>query len=148
MSSLKDRRGGRRGKEPPRYITIAFCCNDPCNGNFADRCEGITFPSLALELQASRQAPVLRLVEPGIVLSGKHWPVVGQISWYGNWCWEAFRMQPGVATDFLIWLRKRRAYHSDGGWDELHDWYADPEKTVEPARLRALLIEAQREDRV
>lgn len=149
MSSLKSRRGGRRTTPPPRYITIAFYCNDPCNGNFADRCEAITLPSLALELQASgHRSPKLRLVEPGIVLSGKHWPVVGHISWYGNWCWEAFRMQPDVATDFLIWLRERRAFHSDGGWDELHDWFGDPEKSIERARLRALLIEAQREDRV
>lgn len=144
MSSLKD----RRGKVPPLYITIAFHCNHPRNGLFTGLCEAINFPSLALELQGSRGSSKLRPVDFGIVLRGKSWPVVGQINWYGNWCWEAFRMQPGVATDFLIWLRKRQAFTSNGGWDELHDWYADPDKTIEPARLRALLIEAQREDRV
>ena len=147
MSSLKSRRGGRRAR-PPLYITIALYCNDHRNGAFAHCCEAITFPSLALELVASRRAPRLRLVENGIVLSGKSWPVVGQINWYGNWCWDGFRMLTAVATDFLIWLRERRAYHSDGGWDELHDWYVDPDKSIERARLRALLIEAQREDRV
>ena len=148
MSSLKSRRGGRRHEQASHYITIALYCNDYRNGAFAHCCEAITFPSLALELHASRQAPRLRLGENGIVLSGKHWPVVGQINWYGNWCWDAFRMQPLIAVNFLIWLRERRAYHSDGGWEELHDWYVDPDKSIETARLRALLIEAQKEDRV
>jgi hypothetical protein len=106
----------------PDLIRIDMACNDPDNGLFAGRVAMIHLPDQLLELTANewnilsfRGCPRLR-EEPGaIILSGKRWPIVRAKEWYGNWCWNAYWMQPQAAKQFLVWLHGRGLFHCETG---------------------------------
>jgi hypothetical protein len=102
-------------------IRIDFACNDPDNGNFAGRVAQIHVGD-ALELVARNWnilsfngCPRFRVDRRFIVLSGKRWPIVQSVDWYGNWCWNAYWFEPDVAADFLVWLRGRDLFQCEGG---------------------------------
>ena len=147
MSDLSKRRRARRWKPKPTAIIIAFCCNDPDTGNFTGGCTSISFPSESLELTSWGCSRRLRTESDSIILSGKRWPVVDHRYGVGNWCWDGYWLKPRTATEFLLWLRERRLFETDGGWPELADWYEGEGPRVSLELLEQQLCRAQREHR-
>lgn len=145
MSDLTRRKKGRRWQPKPSKVLIGFAVNDPDNGLATDECMAVDFPSTFLELASNGVPRRFHTTEDSIILSGKRWPVIDWINWYGNWCWDAYWMRPDVAARFLMWLRKRDLFDAEGGWEEIGDWWDGdgPEFTLED--LEAKLIEAQME---
>jgi len=89
---------------------IDLCCNDPDNGNFAGYVSAIHVGDLELMSHRwwmSRPGPRLRVEADHFILSGKRWPYLRAKEWYGNWCWDAYWVEPAVCADFLIWLHGR-----------------------------------------
>ena len=91
---------------------IELCCNDGDNGAFTGFASAIHVGDLELISRrwhhASRPGPRLRIEADRFVLAGKAWPYERMKSYFGNWCWEAFWVEPDVCADFLIWLHGRR----------------------------------------
>jgi hypothetical protein len=92
---------------------IELCCNDPDNGNFAGAVSAIQVGDL--ELMSKRwwltpSGPRLRVEADRFILAGKSWPYERGKEWYGNWCWDAYWVQPEICADFLIWLHGRKLF--------------------------------------
>lgn len=121
-------------------VRIDFCCNDPDNGLFAHAVCQIQLPDQLLELVAKqwsitsfRGCPRFAEVPGGIRLSGKRWPIVRSIEWYGNWCWNAYWMKDQVARQFLMWLHRRRLFQCECGEERLANlWELDMPLDLEP----------------
>lgn len=146
MSTLKNRKRGRRWEPPPRRIWISLACNHPENGCFSGWVEAISFPSEFLELETYFRPRRLRDEGDHIVLSGKRWPVLGSKGYYGNWCWDAYFFEPRVAVAFLQWLRQRQLFCAGMGWSEVFEWFKG-ERELDPEALRHLLFEAEKDRR-
>ena len=98
---------------------IDLCCNDPDNGDFAGFVSAVQVGDLELMSnqwwRASRPGPRLRVEGQRFILAGKSWPFAESKSWYGNWCWDAFWVEPSVCADFLIWLHGSRLMQVEAG---------------------------------
>lgn len=95
---------------------IELCCNDPDNGNFAGRVSAITIGDLELmswRWHLTPPGPRLRVDTDRFILAGKPWPYLRSKEWFGNWCWDAFYVEPKVSADFLIWLHGRKLFSVD-----------------------------------
>jgi hypothetical protein len=95
---------------------IAFCCNDPDNGCFTGFVSAIQVGDLELMSRRwwlSKPGPRLRIKDGRFTLAGKAWPFVASKSYYGNWCWDAYWVEPEVCADFLIWLHGRQLFDVD-----------------------------------
>ncbi len=131
-------------------IGLDFCCNDPDNGLFAGRVEGIqlydTDPVFELEPRREPAPKFTRLEESAIRISGKRWPILGEKEWFGNWCWNQYVFDVEVAADLLIWLNQRGLFTLSCGDERLFNaWRWGPGRfaTFRPL-LVALLAEAAR----
>lgn len=147
MSSLKKRRQGRRAEPPRRAVTVLLACNDPDNGNFEGMCRAVEFPGDFLELTSYDNGRILRFGDDCFFLSGKRWPIVGYKSCYGNWCWDAVRLEIPVAADFLTWLRRRDLFDVDSGWCEIFEWFKGERPAPPRDALESKLRELAREQR-
>lgn len=126
-------------------VRIDFACNDPDNGLFAYAVCQIHLPDQLLELGAKqwsllsfRGCPRFAEVSGGIRLSGKTWPIVRSIEWYGNWCWNAYFMRDQVARQFLVWLHRRDLFQCECGETRLYNlWKRREPLPLEPEKEHA-----------
>ena len=94
-------------------VAIDLACNDPDSGLFAGRIQGVQIyyrcgdPLVELEPRTTRAPLLTRLGEGRLRISGKSWPIVGSKEWFGNWCWNRYWFDRGVAADLLIWMQAR-----------------------------------------
>lgn len=112
-------------------IPVMLCCNDPDNGNFADRLSALEIgPNMSFHSTAyyeSREARMRWLtkdhVTHGIAIAGKHFPIVGYRSWVGNWCWDMAMMEGRTVLELLNWPRLRRFFEISEAEQRLFNWW-------------------------
>ncbi|MGE4323393.1 MAG: hypothetical protein AB7E60_10245 [Sphingobium sp.] len=124
-------------------IGIDIACNDPDNGLFAGRAAAIHVDmpgDILMELGACDMAgPRMRETDDGIAISNKRFPVLGQASWVGNWCWNRYWMAVDTAVDFLAWLHARGRFDVEQAEERLFNaWKSDARLPVN--MVRAILI--------
>jgi hypothetical protein len=111
-------------------VKVHLCCNDPDNGNFADRVWTIHIgENLELEskfwisFKQGPWGPRMRYItdaNPGrplikaVAIAGRHFPVTYYKPWFGNWCWDLVHM-PGCAVIELL------------NWPKMHKWFSPAE---------------------
>jgi hypothetical protein len=115
-------------------VRFDFACNDPDNGLFAGRVPQIEINPDGLTLEAKQwngysfaRCPRFREDGGHFILAGKRWPFIRSKDWWGNWCWNAYWLDPKVAQDFLIWLRARDLFHATEGESSLFDAWNNPD---------------------
>lgn len=87
----------------PSEVLLSLACNDYRNGNFASRFESLDCCDCQLTGRPMRCA-----IGTGSFRIGRHeWPHKGMIEWYGNWCWNAFRVTPQVAAEAMNYATER-----------------------------------------
>jgi hypothetical protein len=119
-------------------IPIHLCCNDPRNGNFSEQLAGFEIgDNMKFECRYGDWEPRLRYVvdpNPGraliraIALAGKHFPVTDYHPWYGNWCWDAFKMEGRYVLELLNWPRLRKWFDISEAEQRLFNWWQVGEK--------------------
>jgi len=127
-------------------VLLHFACNDPDNGVFAGRVEGVALDNGALDLtcQAMRP-PKLSVGVLTLKFGRRRWDYEHEVQWLGNWCWNGYWMSTDRAVDFLTWLHADGRFSCDGGWVELCDLWAEAPHNVAPERFRLCVAELARE---
>lgn len=113
-----------------RTIRIDIACNDPDNGIFASRANGIQIADadgdlIELEPYDWERGPRFIVTNNTFRLSGKNWPYLQSKEWYGNWCWNAYWLNTDTAIRFLHWLHSRELFQCTHGRTDFHtlwDW--------------------------
>jgi len=91
-----------------KLITLMLAVNDHRNGMPDGLCRAASLsdPEL-LSLESPHIGRHLRFAAgPDWLHLGRHraWPHYGEIPWPGNWCWNAYRMDPGDCAGLLNFL--------------------------------------------
>lgn len=110
-----------------RLVRLDFCCNDPDNGQFAGRIAGVQLPDMDLELAADDMVgPVFRLLPADRMRVGRRvfrWEWSKE--WFGNWCWNAYYVEPAVAVELLASLHGSGRFHVECGEERLFAHWKD-----------------------
>jgi len=117
-----------------RRIRISFACNDPANGIFTGRVDGINVESLYQIGSTAWDASLEHRHVEGVTITVDHqrnrfrihrvwFPFVRRIPWFGNWCWEAFEMTRPQAKQLLLLMRERRCWSCDEGPKAFYRWW-------------------------
>src|SRR5882762_2037022 len=105
-------------------IRLDVCCNYPDNGLFAHCVEQLqvsTWDGEHLELAAVRRAPRFTEVAGGVRFLRRVWPTLASKEWYGNWCWNAYWLDPSLIVKLLAETKRSRLFHCDCGPSQLID---------------------------
>ena len=73
----------------------------------------------------------------GIKISRRAWPAKHLGSNVGNLAWERYGIYHCTAAVFLHWLRQTRTFVSEGGYEELSNWWDSTATT--PLHVASLL---------
>lgn len=99
-----------------KTIDVGLCVNDHRNGMCAGRLLAAHFhDSETLTLQGPLDdgyCPRFRESESerAFFVSGKKFRFVSSVEWWGNWCWNLYRMEPFQATELANHLRSTRKF--------------------------------------
>jgi hypothetical protein len=108
-------------------IAISIACNDPDNGNFVGRFDMLHYGNdQDLELQHDhwgRGVRVRYLGDGKVRISRRVFEYEREKEWWGNWCWNAFWMQPREARRLLRYLRDSGHWHCEAGPCRLYHWF-------------------------
>lgn len=110
-------------------LRLEVACNDPDNGLFAHCAEQFqitTWDGQDIEFAVCREyVPRFAELPNAIRWCRRVWPVLASKEWYGNWCWNAYWLDPGVLVVLLEALKNGGAYHLDCGPSQLYEnWNA------------------------
>lgn len=105
MSRLRERKGAPRAKFPPTLL-VCFACNDGDNGLWRGTVEGLSFHGRCtdeyIQMDFSFQgAPRLTIGDGWLRIFRRKLPFSASVEWYGNWCWNGYRMFVGEAAVVL-----------------------------------------------
>lgn len=116
MSRLSDRKRASR-RAFPQTILVCFACNDGDNGLWRGTVEAMSVnareESLDLELSLG-SAPRLTVGDGWLRFRRKRVAVVDWTEWYGNWCWNAYRVSIFDASVLLWAATQSRRFTCDG----------------------------------
>jgi hypothetical protein len=104
---------------------VAICCNHHENGNFAGRCDSVTYDDLDLVSALKGACRFSLLSGNRFRLSRRVFSYVRSKEWFGNWCWDAFWMERREAHRLVAYLRQS-GWGCEGGPARLCDWYDKP----------------------
>jgi hypothetical protein len=110
--------------EASARVRLDVCCNDPDNGIFAhcaERLQVSTWDGEHIELPSVRRAPRFEETSGGIRLLRREWPILASKEWYGNWCWNAYWLEPAVTVRLLAAAKRSGLFHCDCGPSQLYD---------------------------
>ena len=106
-------------------VRFDVCCNDPDNGLFAHVAEQLqvtTWDGADLQLECVRKrAPRFTELPGHIRLLRRNWPILTSKDWYGNWCWNAYWLQPSVLVQLLSMIKISGMFHCCEGPSQLYD---------------------------
>ena len=106
------------------------CCNDPDNGLFAhiaEQLEVTTWDGADLQLECVRErAPRFAELPGHVRLMRRKWPILASKEWYGNWCWNAYWLEPPVLVGLLAAVKASEMFHCCEGPSQLYDNWNDP----------------------
>jgi hypothetical protein len=110
-------------------IRLDVLCNDPDNGLFAHRAEGLqvsTWDGELIEFTCQRlRAPRFAEINGCFRFMRKNWEILRSKEWYGNWCWNAYWLAPAAAVDLLSRIRSSGMFSCDQGPAALFDNWND-----------------------
>jgi hypothetical protein len=94
-------------------VRIDICCNDPGNGAFSGRALGVTYRDNELEPDAWGEGYAFTVDDERsrFRIHRRWFAFRRRKAWFGNWCWDAFWMDPREAKRLL------RALKASGKWD-------------------------------
>jgi hypothetical protein len=104
------------------FAVVAVCCNHPDNGQFTGRCDSVTYDELDL-VAGSKGNCTFRVLPGGrLRISRREFRFLGCKEWFGNWCWNAYRMRRKEAHRLVGYLREI-GWACEGGPIKLVEWY-------------------------
>ncbi len=109
------------------YLDVA--CNDPDNGNFAGRAQGLSIGDAEFMPRNWPKGYAFAELDNAIRLAGVQWTIASSKYWVGNWCWNRYALyHPEKTTrwymvDFVKWLRRQRQFSCDCAPAEFCDWF-------------------------
>lgn len=110
-----------------RRYPFHIACNDD-NGNFEYRANAIAlgFPEANLDLgMIWARPPFFNAWRDRIKLGRKTYPIKDQQSWVGNWCWNAYYLEPVHAARLVHDLMRDKRFSCEGGYvDACEAWDA------------------------
>src|SRR5215831_17936885 len=115
---------GRMTHEAPARLRLDVACNDPDNGLFAHCAEQFhltTWDGETIEVEAVRHAPRFTEIPSGIRFLRRRWRVLASKEWYGNWCWNAYWLEPSVLIRLLALAKKSALFHCNCGPTQLYE---------------------------
>lgn len=113
------------------HLRLDVACNDPDNGIFPHRAEMLqvaTWDKEDIEFVANRRAPRFGEMIGGIRIFRRVWPILSSIEWHGNWCWNSYRLEPGVLISLLEAGKRSGLYHCDGAPSALYENWNSEER--------------------
>lgn len=110
-------------------VRLDVCCNDPDNGLFAHCAEGLqvtTWDGEDIEFECSTfRSPRFTEGDGRIRIARRWWPYLRSEDWYGNWCWNAYWLEPAVVVALLAAVKKARLFHCCQGPSGLYENWND-----------------------
>ena len=124
-------------------IRLDVLCNDPDNGLFAHTAEGLqvtTWDGEDIEFECcSTRAPRFSEGDGRIRIARRWWPCLRSREWYGNWCWNAYWLEPAIIVALLLAVRRSgmfRCTHAPTGlYENWNDEHASFDQTLWNANL-------------
>jgi hypothetical protein len=143
MSTLRARKRARRNQPLPLFM-VGFACNGD-HGEFRGTIDAMSIgrngDSIDFEW-SSGSAPRLTVLDGAIRVFRRRFVHHGATEWYGNWCWNAYKLAlPDVAT-LLERARFSEKFSCDGATGDaacdLSDLFEDdaPRHMIEWALMR------------
>lgn len=118
-------------------LILDFLCNNPDNGDFTGRCEAVQLPDEAIDLHCgewgSRAGVTLNERGKKLYFGRIAVTPLGRRTWYGNWCWDAYKLTVEDAAKILAYCKKM-GWQCEGGWCELADKYDSDGLTADDLR--------------
>src|SRR5579883_1033598 len=115
-------------KESPARLRLDVCCNDPGNGIFAHRAEQLqitTWDGEGIEFECVGRAPRFTEGSGFIRLLRRNWPILASKDWHGNWCWNAYWLEPSVAVRLLAAVKSSGLFDCVCGPSSLYENWND-----------------------
>lgn len=107
-----------------RYLVkLMLAVNDPDNGDFSGQVRAVEVVDrrggdiyIGLESSFWDWAPPCRLWPEGELQIGRRrFPILGHLSWVGNWCWDLVIVTAWTAARIFNWLRLQGYWSIDVG---------------------------------
>jgi hypothetical protein len=122
----------------PARLRLDVCCNDPDNGLFVGRADGLqltTWDDALIELETRYWECGPRFTEKSgtIRIARRTWPILAAKEWYGNWCWNAYWLAPTTLLDLLSTVKKARQFHCTNAPTQLYENWNDDEAPLSRA---------------
>jgi hypothetical protein len=120
--------------KPVPSIRLDVCCNNPDNGLFAGRADGLqvtTWDNQDIEFERTGRAPNFHEKSGQIRIARHWWPYVRSTDWFGNWCWNAYWIETAVIIRLLATVKATRLFDCTLGSDTLFDNWNDKEKPLD-----------------
>jgi hypothetical protein len=86
---------------------LQLCCNDPDNGNFTGRVSAVEAHGLKLASRTWDWGPKLTVGDGFIRIGGMKLRGGLAKSSYGNWCWNAYRVESDDLMKLINWPKFR-----------------------------------------
>lgn len=115
----------------PASLRVDVLCNDPDNGLFVHRAEGLqvtTWDGEDIEFICQRvRAPRFSEVYGGIRFMRRRWEVLASKEWFGNWCWNAYWLSPEDTVALLGLVKASGVFSCEHGPTPMFEnWNNDP----------------------
>ena len=111
-----------------RRYPFHIACNDSDNGDFEYRANAIAlgFPEATLDLGLVwARAPFFNAWRDRIKIGRKTYAIKDLQSWVGNWCWNAYYLEPVHASRLVYDLMRDKRFACEGGYvDACEAWDA------------------------
>lgn len=129
------------------YLDVA--CNDPDNGIFAGRAQGLTIGDAEFMPRNWPRGYAFSELNGAVRLAGAPWRIASSKRHFGNWCWNRYELYHAGKTtrwylvDFVKWLRKQKQFSCDCAPSEFFDWFENEEVVASDADVHRLVCELE-----
>ena len=112
-------------------IRLDVLCNNPDNGLFAHRADGLqvtTWDGEGVEFFCQRvRAPRFVEINGGFQFMRRKWSILRSKEWYGNWCWNAYWLTVSDTIDLLARVHASGMFDCEHGPSPMFDNWRAPE---------------------
>ena len=127
-SRLKSIRAHRKMMSNSPSLRLDVACNDPDNGLFSGTAQMMqieTWDKETVELECFCRPPRFTEGDGWIRIHRLKWPIVRSKEWMGNWCWNAYWLQPFTLIGLLHAAHKAGFFRCVSGPSHLFDNWND-----------------------
>lgn len=125
------------------YLDVA--CNDPDNGNFSGRAQGLSIGDAEFMPRNWPRGYAFAELSGAIRLAGRPWRTSFSKHWVGNWCWNRYQLYHAAKTtrwymvDFVKWLRHKKQFSCDCAPSEFFEWFESDEIKASDADIHTMI---------